>query len=144
MVDRAHQTFFDEVNIEYLSGNQKLQEYEIFAKHLNKTDDETGLQALNLAVKFELERYSSPFILKYHLPCCCLVLISLMSYFIPPNAIPGRIALLVTVFLVLNNIFNNHQVKSEYFFKDMCFISIYYFRLKHQCQKGLQHLAFTS
>jgi hypothetical protein len=113
MVDRVHHTFFLKVDIEYQLGSQKLQDYEIFAKHLNKTDDKTGQPELNMAVQFVLKRYSNPFILKYHLPCGCLVLISLMSYFIPPNAIPGRIALLVTVFLVLTNLFNNHQVNSR-------------------------------
>jgi hypothetical protein len=101
MVDRVHQTFFDEVEIEYQFGNQKLQEYKIFVKNLN-TPHETGLQELNLAVKFELERYFSPFLLKYHLPCCCLFLISLMGYFIPPNAIALKDCITSYSFLGVN------------------------------------------
>jgi hypothetical protein len=62
MVDRVHQTFFEEVDIEYLFGHQKLQEYQIIVKNLNTPHDETGLQELNLAVHFELQRYSSPFL----------------------------------------------------------------------------------
>jgi hypothetical protein len=75
MVDRIDgDTFFRKVDIVYQFGSQKLQDYEIFAKHLNKTDDKTGQPELNMAVQFVLKRYSNPFILKYHLPCGCIVI----------------------------------------------------------------------
>ena len=39
------------------------------------------------------------------------VVVSWISFLVPPDIIPGRMALLVTVFLVLINIFNNATSK---------------------------------
>lgn len=42
----------------------------------------------------------------YYLPSGLFVVVSWVSFLIPPEVIPGRMALLVTLFLVLINIFN--------------------------------------
>ena len=43
----------------------------------------------------------------YYLPSGLFVVVSWASFLIPPEVVPGRMALLVTLFLVLINIFNN-------------------------------------
>ena len=43
----------------------------------------------------------------YYLPSTLFVITSWVSFLIPPEVVPGRMALLVTLFLVLINIFNN-------------------------------------
>ena len=42
----------------------------------------------------------------YYLPSGLFVVVSWVSFVIPPEVVPGRMALLVTLFLVLTNIFN--------------------------------------
>ena len=42
----------------------------------------------------------------YYLPSGLFVVVSWVSFLIPPEVVPGRMALLVTLFLVLINIFN--------------------------------------
>lgn len=42
-----------------------------------------------------------------YLPCILFVVVSWISFLIRPSVVPGRMALLVTLFLVLVNVFNN-------------------------------------
>ncbi|XP_023346796.1 glycine receptor subunit alpha-2 isoform X1 [Eurytemora carolleeae] len=53
-----------------------------------------------------LTRYVSTYIITYYLPSGLFVIVSWISFLIPMDVIPGRMALLVTLFLVLVNIFN--------------------------------------
>lgn len=46
------------------------------------------------------------FLVSWFTPTGLLVLISWISFFIPPDLVPGRMALLVTIFLMLVNIDN--------------------------------------
>ena len=55
--------------------------------------------------RLELERKYSKHILSYYLPSLLIVLLSWVSFVIPPKAIPGRMALLITLILVLVNMF---------------------------------------
>ena len=43
----------------------------------------------------------------FFLPSGLFVVVSWISFVVPPDVIPGRMALLITLFLVLVNIFNN-------------------------------------
>ena len=61
-----------------------------------------------------MERYLQPFVMRYYLPSVAIVLISQTSFFVPPNVIPGRAGLLVTLFLTQTNIFMNQQVCVKY------------------------------
>ena len=54
-----------------------------------------------------LTRHVSHYIITYYLPSGLFVVVSWISFLVPPDVIPGRMALLVTLFLVLVNIFNN-------------------------------------
>ena len=52
-----------------------------------------------------LERMFQPFLFQYYLPCMAIVLVSQISFIIPLSSLPGRVALVVTQFLTLTNIF---------------------------------------
>merc|ERR1719450_603119 len=66
-----------------------------------------GLGNFSLAgFEMVLNRHSSPYIFTYYLPSGLFIVVSWISFFIPVNAIPGRMILLVTLFLALVNIFN--------------------------------------
>ena len=62
----------------------------------------------NIAIKRMIE----PYLYQYYLPCIAIVAVSQISFLIPLNAIPGRVALVVTQFLTLTNIFM-HQIVSK-------------------------------
>ena len=88
------------------------QTFRIFT--LNLEESETELKGINgdyslAGFRIQLVRYAAPFFLKYHLPCLGIVVVSHVSFVITPLAIPGRVALLVTLFLVLTTFFANVQ-----------------------------------
>ena len=60
-----------------------------------------------------LDRIIQPYLLQYYFPSMAIVIVSQISFIIPLSAIPGRVALVVTQFLTLTNIFI-HQMVREY------------------------------
>ena len=66
-------------------------------------------------IKFELSRDPKGFIMKYYLTCAVLVIIGASSFLIDPKVVPGRMGMLVTLFLVLANFFSNAQVCISFF-----------------------------
>ena len=64
----------------------------------NKTIDEIGFNVT-------LQRIVHPYLYQYYFPCFAIVIVSQISFIIPISAIPGRVALVVTQFLTLTNIF---------------------------------------
>ncbi len=51
-----------------------------------------------------LSRRVNQYMINLYLPTALLVVLSFVSFFIPPEIVPGRMALLVTVFLTIVNI----------------------------------------
>ena len=70
-------------------------------------------------VGFNITMYRGiqPFILEFYLPCIAIVLVSQISFVIPLTALPGRVALLVTQFLTLTNLFIHAMVKTKQIFE---------------------------
>ena len=89
---------------------ERLQDYTIKVDSIyrNGTGNET------IGMIFYLQRYSIPFLEKYYLPCVGLVILTSVSFFVPPKMVPGRGGMLVTLFLVLNNIFSASKVNQKY------------------------------
>ncbi|XP_023330425.1 gamma-aminobutyric acid receptor subunit alpha-2-like [Eurytemora carolleeae] len=54
-----------------------------------------------------LQRKKMQYIVQVYLPTSLFVIVSWVSFLIKPEVVPGRMALLVTLFLVLINIFNS-------------------------------------
>ena len=63
-------------------------------------------------VELQLRRPMSKYVLQYYLPAITIVMASSVSFIIPLSAIPGRVALVVTLFLTLTNIFINQMVRT--------------------------------
>ena len=53
-----------------------------------------------------LSRNAAKYLYIYYLPTGMFISVSWVSFLIPPDQVPGRIGLLVTLFLVATNIFN--------------------------------------
>ena len=58
-----------------------------------------------------MERIIRPYLFQYYLPCAAIVMMSQISFIIPMSAIPGRVALVTTLFLSLTNIYINQMVR---------------------------------
>ena len=56
--------------------------------------------------EMRLRRKVSHYIITCYLPSGMFVMVSWISFLIPPDVVPGRMTLLITIFLVLVNIFN--------------------------------------
>ena len=75
---------------------------------------ETGMET-GIGFRVYLNRKVTPFAIQYYIPCAAIVMLTQISFIVPISAIPGRVALLVTEFLTLINIFIHQQVNSDYF-----------------------------
>ena len=77
----------------------------------------SGLEWTSPMVGFELtlERHYIKHMWSYYFPTMIFVMVSWVSFMIPPEVIPGRMALLITLLLVLVNVFGTviytHQTK---------------------------------
>ena len=87
--------------IEYydIPDSMKVREYEYF------TGFKPNVSYAGFHMK--LKRKSTPFIFNFYIPSALFVMVSWTSFVIPVHAIPGRIALIITTFLVLINIANS-------------------------------------
>ena len=56
---------------------------------------------------FVLKRLPFSYTMKYVMPCTAAVVASWVSFLIPPDIVPGRVGLLVTLFLVAMTIFGS-------------------------------------
>ena len=79
-------------------------------------------------VGFEIEfkRLQANVLWMYYLPSILVVLTGSISFVIPPNAIPGRMGLLVTLFLVQIDLVQSLSVSLDnYEDTFLCFYSLY-------------------
>ena len=75
-------------------------------------DQNTSHGNNTVGIKIEMDRITTSFVLKYYIPCIAIVFVSIMGFIIPVSATldAGRVALLVTLFLTLINLFIYHMV----------------------------------
>ena len=78
-------------------------------EHVTATENSIGLD-------ISVQRVLQPFILKYYIPCIIIVLVSQCSFIIPLDALPGRVALVVTQLLTLTSLFIHQMVGNVYIY----------------------------
>ena len=66
---------------------------------------ENHIQFSVVGFKLMLERYYFKYIWSYYIPSLIFIVISWISFVIPPEAIPGRMAMLITLLLLFINLF---------------------------------------
>ena len=64
-----------------------------------------------IGLKINIHRHLQPYVLKYYLPCIIITLVSQCSFLIPLEALPGRVALVVTQLLTLTSLFIHEMVR---------------------------------
>ena len=82
---------------------------ENFSIHVSYLDQFDG-KAETSGFAIQLKRQIIPFLFKYYFPSIAIVLLSFISFIVPLSAIPGRVALLTTLFLTLTNTFMKYMV----------------------------------
>ena len=85
---------------------QKIGEFYVEIQAVGKHDNDS------IGFDIVLERAVEPYLYQYYIPSMAIVFVSQISFIIPLNAIPGRVALVATQFLTLVNIFI-HQIVSS-------------------------------
>ena len=75
-------------------------------------EDSTDGHGRIIGFNIEMERSLQPFVVRYYIPSITIVMVSQISFMIPMDAIPGRVALIVTQFLTLVSIFLQQTVGS--------------------------------
>ena len=65
----------------------------------------------NFGFDIVLKRIIRPYLFQYYFPCAAIVIVSHISFVIPLTSIPGRVALMVTQFLTLTQIFISQMVR---------------------------------
>ena len=78
----------------------------LFGNKMNKIENARNDFGFNI----EIERSISSYVIEYYLPCASIVAVSSVSFIIPLTAIPGRVSLVVTLFLTLTNLIIQHEV----------------------------------
>ena len=66
---------------------------------------------MDIGFNLTLERIIQPYLYQYYFPTIAIVIVSQISFLIPLTALPGRVALVVTQFLTLSNIFIHEMVR---------------------------------
>jgi len=108
---------FDVSTLGYIQQSQSITlDYAITINNLKEKDQLFNGGALGnfslAGFELKLERHFMSYIITYYLPSGLFVVVSWISFLIPPDIVPGRMALLITLFLVLVNIFNNVTTNS--------------------------------
>ena len=122
----------DESNCKMLFGGQssnlRYQLYDPGNKHHN--DESFFMSDLNVLVsileepgeeqteqkiglKINIQRNLRPYVYKHYIPCIIITLVSQCSFLIPLEALPGRVALVVTQLLTLTSLFIHTMVSIE-------------------------------
>ena len=85
---------------------------DVVGTFINSKEELMGNKTKGFGLNIELKRLIQPYFYQYYLPAMAIVIVSQISFVIPLTAIPGRVALVVTQFLTLTNIFI-HQMVSK-------------------------------
>ena len=75
----------------------------------NVNEEYSGMgKAIGFTINMKRKVWS--YAITYYIPCALIVMLTQTSFIVPLSSIPGRVALLVTEFLTLTNIFIHQQV----------------------------------
>ena len=83
-------------------------DYEVTLERIDQGNISFAEDELYSTVGFRilLDRKSEKYLINFYLPSLIFVIVSWMSFLIPPDVIPGRMGLLIKLLLVLVNMFN--------------------------------------
>ncbi|XP_023323455.1 glutamate-gated chloride channel subunit beta [Eurytemora carolleeae] len=101
---------FEEALVQYNEKKRNtILDYLIEVLPLEQSDRILDYSGMNYSVtgfEMRLSRHVLKYLYIYYLPSGLFVVVSWVGFLIPPEVVPGRMAMLITLFLVLINIFN--------------------------------------
>jgi len=100
MFDPSAESDFLERNLQHHIQFQKLADKK---KVVRLTSGEYAACGFEVSLK----RKHEPLVYQVYIPCILFVTVSWISFIIDPKVVPGRMSLLVILFLVIINVFNN-------------------------------------
>ena len=104
---------FDPLDTYHNEKDYEASEFEVKVTFLDGYLDEKRKSNKAVGYDVKMERKIQPYFMMYYLPCMAILLVSIISFAIPLNAIPGRVGLLVTLFLTLTNLFIYEMVNID-------------------------------
>ena len=78
-----------------------------------KDTGEKEFKYSRFGVEIKLARRLEKYVLESYVPCTLIVLASILSFIVPLSAIPGRVGLVVTLFLTLTHMFLSQRVRNS-------------------------------
>ena len=101
---------FDSQGILHSDKRKRYGGFDITVTFIDSNPTESAEESY-FTINVKMQRILSPFLFQYYVPCIAIVIVSQISFIIPPTSIPGRIGLVTTQFLTLTNIFINAMVR---------------------------------
>lgn len=95
---------FDPSNTYHVKKEYEVADFDISINYFNGYLEGPNSNRI-VGYDVKMRRKLEPFFMMYYLPCMAILLVSTISFAVPLAATPGRIALLVTLFLTLTNLF---------------------------------------
>ena len=89
-------------SIDYTSANNKTEMFDLTFEPLELTTSNLGFSLSGL--KVIMKRMPMPFVITTYVPTGLLTTTAFIGFVVPVDKVPGRMALLVTIFLMLVNI----------------------------------------
>ena len=89
-------------SIDYASANNKTEMFDLSFSPLELTTSNLGMSLSGF--KVTMQRMPIPFVITTYVPTGLLTTTAFIGFVVPVDKVPGRMALLVTIFLMLVNI----------------------------------------
>jgi hypothetical protein len=113
MFSKVIKLFSQAIEVQFDPSKQRALKHSIVSVHalppdqsLMKEKNKNGTvvrQFANFAIRFQMERHFQPYFMRTYLSSGVVVITSWISFIVDPDVVPGRMALLVTLLLVLVN-----------------------------------------
>jgi len=105
LIDPSIESDFVERNLQHIVGWRNLSEEKTVVRLTSGSYAACGFEIL-------LTRKHEPLVYQVYIPCILFVTVSWISFIIDPKVVPGRMSLLVILFLVIINTFNAVKVNA--------------------------------
>jgi len=105
LIDPSIESDFVERNLQHIVGWRNLSEEKTVVRLTSGSYAACGFEIL-------LTRKHEPLVYQVYIPCVLFVTVSWISFIIDPKVVPGRMSLLVILFLVIINTFNAVKVNA--------------------------------
>ena len=109
MIGISHETYESFPTKKYVRGG-----FDIMTSYDQNNATRNSSEVSYIEITLTMHRVLFPFLSQYYAPSIAIVLISHVSFIIPPSSIPGRLGFIATLFLTMTNILIDSNVSILY------------------------------